>query len=152
MNIRNYLTHMFFSNVTLFGSPIFYGVVVLGLATVNFSIALRLFIIMFFLEITSAIIKFTYDKQRPGQLTKRKDLWGKYVTRSFPSVHTARITTLSVIGMEFYLYLGIIGLGLSIAVGFSRIYLRKHDWLDVVGGIVIGVVFGLVGIGFKMFY
>ena len=138
----------FFSLISLFGLPIIFVPLLVFLIKTNFSLAIRAAAILVLTEIVCASIKFIYRKERPAPVLSAKTLFQIYNARSFPSIHTARITAFSVI--LAYLYgnklLGVVSALLIIAVSYSRIHLKKHDAIDVVGGFVIGTIISAVGL------
>ncbi|MBI2151801.1 phosphatase PAP2 family protein, partial [Candidatus Woesearchaeota archaeon] len=61
---------------------------------------------------------------------------------SFPSWHTARALFLALIFSEKFNYfpLTVFLITITVIVAYSRLYLKKHDIIDVLGGIVLGGV------------
>ncbi len=141
---------IFFRLISLFGTPYFYALITAYLIKFNLKLAINLFVILILTEVVCAVIKYAYPKERPIPMPK-KTLFQRYLAGSFPSVHTARITALSVTIAQFYpnsmlvliVLLGIIG------VGFSRIYLKKHYFIDVLAGFIIGAFLSFLGIGIQ---
>lgn len=86
------------------------------------------------------LIRLFYFKPRP-----RKEKYTNFIERidasSFPSLHAARIVFLAILFSVHFAnqYLTILCSVTAALVSYSRIYLRKHDWIDVVGGIIVGV-------------
>jgi len=59
---------------------------------------------------------------------------------SFPSGHTsAAFTGAAFIDYKFGLKYGLPAYILASFVGWSRVYAKKHDYIDVLGGIIVGV-------------
>ena len=59
---------------------------------------------------------------------------------SFPSGHTsAAFTGAAFIDYRYGLKYGIPAYILASFVGWSRVYAKKHDYIDVLGGIIVGV-------------
>ena len=141
MEFSKYIFGNFFSSVTLFGTPAFYIAVVLLLIKINLSFAAKLIIALVAAEAVCGIIKFAYPKQRPIP-RPNKGFFERYDASSFPSIHTARITTLAVMANSFYndALLLFAGTALVIFVGYSRIYLKHHYLRDVAGGFIIGAI------------
>ncbi|MAG02464.1 hypothetical protein CMI42_03945, partial [Candidatus Pacearchaeota archaeon] len=75
-----------------------------------------------------------------------KQKYGNFVERiqasSFPSWHTARIVYLAIIISYLFSnnYLTILLIIIAGLVAYSRIYLKRHDYWDVLGGIVLGII------------
>ena len=93
--------------------------------------------------ITAAIvvlIRIFYFKNRPKKETYT-NFWERIDASSFPSLHTARIVFLAMLFSIHFAnqYLAILCTITAVLVSYSRIYLQKHDWIDILAGIVVGV-------------
>jgi len=92
-------------------------------------------------EITGSIIKIVFPKKRPtGQ--SYKNVLEKIDAGSFPSLHTSRIT---VVYLTLFATTPLVGLKTGfiiviLLVSISRIYLKKHYPIDVLGGLICGVL------------
>lgn len=139
------VAYRFFSFITLFGLPVFYIPIIVYVATIDFLFSISLILILLLTELVCGIIKITYTKNRPTPL-KKQTLFQKYYAGSFPSIHCARIIALFIgINMLFISNLFIfVTLLIVIAVGYSRIYLKKHDVIDVLGGYAIGAIIAML--------
>ncbi len=91
-------------------------------------------------------VKLAYFKQRP-----KKQIYHNFLERidasSFPSLHAARSLVIALIVANHFgnLQTTIFLIGLAVLVAYSRIYLKKHFWTDVIGGWVLGsIVFWLI--------
>jgi len=92
-------------------------------------------------EILGSIIKILFPKTRPnGQ--KYTTILEKIDAGSFPSLHASRITIvyLTLFSATNFLPFKIIFLAIIPIVMLSRINLKKHFFIDIVGGFIIGVV------------
>ncbi len=93
-----------------------------------------------------SLIKPTVGELRPFLVLQHVNLLvyesGKY---SFPSGHTSLVFTMAtILGLKFRkLYPALI---IAAIVGFSRIYLGVHYPGDILGGIIIGVLSGLLAL------
>ncbi|MFH1824597.1 MAG: phosphatase PAP2 family protein [Candidatus Firestonebacteria bacterium] len=65
---------------------------------------------------------------------------------SFPSNHAANSFALATIVTYFSKKIGVCFIILSCIIGFSRIYVGVHYPFDVIGGMIIGFLFGVLGI------
>lgn len=68
---------------------------------------------------------------------------------SFPSFHATRITVLSLMITQIFNYsLEIVFLALivSVLVCYSRILLQRHYFIDVIGGVVCGILLWFISI------
>ena len=137
----------FFTFITLFGLPFFYAPLIVYLLRVTPSLAIRLTIAIVAIEAICAIIKLVYPKERPVPLP-RKTLFQKYESGGFPSIHTARIVAVSIVVSRAYENQAVIFAFalLALCVAYSRIYLKKHDLIDVAGGFVIGTLISLLAL------
>jgi len=94
------------------------------------------------------IIKALSDRDRPfHSLDKTRIIGGQEKGDSFPSGHTTQIFFL----MTLFIHRFQLGMGESIAlyavaalVGFTRIYVGAHYPRDVIAGIVLGSVWGIL--------
>ena len=130
--------HEFFRDVTAMGgfaaslliillfltSPLLVPLIIGSVLTAAFVILIRLF----------------YFKSRP-----KKEDYSNFLEKidasAFPSLHAARIVFMAILfsGHFANLYLTILFTFTAALVSYSRIYLQKHDWVDVAGGVVVGV-------------
>jgi len=145
MKFSKYILDNFFSSVTLFGTPVFYIIVLFLIIRVDPSFAKILILALLFTETVCGVIKLLYPKNRPIPRPNKR-FFERYDAASFPSIHSARITVLAVMVNLFYhdILLLFIGAALVIFVGYSRIYLKCHYFKDVFGGIVIGAIIGVL--------
>lgn len=151
MRQNNFLINTVFRDITFFGSFVFCGVALLVIAILNFGLFVRSALTLAAVEAVCGAIKLAYQKERP--LPERKDtelpqLLQKWSSNSFPSVHSARAAALAVSLLNLYMHdkmlVGVVVITIG-ALGYSRIYLKKHYWIDVVAGLAIGVFFGIIG-------
>ncbi len=86
------------------------------------------------------LIRIFYFKNRP-----KKEAYHNFMQRidasSFPSLHTARIVFLAILFSTHFAnpYLTVLCTITATLVSYSRIYLQKHDWWDIAGGLVVGI-------------
>lgn len=91
--------------------------------------------------IGEGIIKHIIKRTRPFEHMKiNKLLISKPITYSFPSGHTASSFAASGILIMMDNKLSIIAVILASLIAFSRIYLNVHYPLDVITGIVLGLI------------
>ena len=92
--------------------------------------------------LTTLIIRLFYFKNRPNRIRYRT-LLEKLDASSFPSIHAARISFLFIFLVIFvakdvlFILLFFI---LTLLVLYSRIYLEKHYLIDVIGGVILGII------------
>ena len=132
----------FVSEFSFFGSLPFYVfisifVLLLGETNLFYLLAVGLFFCYFF----AISIRLFYFKSRP-KAVKYKNVIGKIIASSFPSVHSWQIAMLTIFFTFYYsslIFLILFGL-LSLMVFFSRYHLKKHFVSDIVFGALFGVV------------
>src|SRR5215472_15884447 len=93
-------------------------------------------------------IKLVYRKPRPDadERPAGKSWFGWLDAASFPSVHSARAAAISVwaIGADKSVLIAIAVVIFTSCVGLSRIKLRRHFLIDVIGGVFIGASIGFL--------
>ncbi len=128
-----------FNYISWLGLPYFYLLAIIYLWYIEPILSIRLLFSTIAIEIICAVIKLIYQKERPKPITRRT-LYEIYEAGSFPSIHSARIISvfivLTIISNSILSIL--VGVFITLAVGYSRMYLKKHDFIDVVGGFLIG--------------
>ena len=140
-----------FLAISLFGTPFFYIPVTAYFLKINPNPAISLILILISNEIVCGAIKFIYPKERPLPMPINT-LFQKYIAGSFPSIHTARITALSIAIIPLYtnkIWILIALLAVT-GVGYSRIYLKKHYFIDVIVGFFIGAVISILGLNIQL--
>jgi len=131
-----------FRDLTSLGSLVFFALV--GLFALAFQEQLlfwkMVFGGVFSLGIT-VLIRTFYFKNRPNQ-QNHTNFIERIDASSFPSLHTGRTIFLALLFINFFKdnYVTIFLIIFAILVAYSRIYLKKHDWYDLMGGLVLGVV------------
>ena len=86
------------------------------------------------------LIRIFYFKPRPKK-EEYSNLPEKIDASAFPSLHAARIAFMAILLSGHFAnhYLTILFAFTAALVSYSRIYLQKHDWIDLAGGVVVGV-------------
>ena len=135
------LMKKFFEEITLLGGILFYLLISLYfLFKKQYTYFLLFLIGLIFIYFITLIIRIFYFKSRPEKRAY-KNFLEKIDASSFPSVHAARtiFIFLFLIYSIHNIYVIILGLGFLFLVLYSRIYLRKHDIRDIIGGIMLGI-------------
>lgn len=136
-----------FRDLTTFGGAIFYVLIVL-IAFAFDQVILAVHLILGFVISLAIVvpIRLLYFKNRP-----QKQTYSNFLERidaaSFPSWHTARAVFMALTVIFYFnnTFLTVISSILALLVCYSRIYLQKHDWMDVLGGVMLaGVTYWLV--------
>ena len=91
----------------------------------------------------NAVLKALFDRHRPPEEMAFEALVGVPGSPSFPSGHamTAFAVAAAIALLAPRLRWPV--LGLAAVIGFSRVYLGVHFWLDVLVGAVLGLAIGL---------
>ncbi len=101
----------------------------------------NLLIVLTVNELLCSAIKFFFHKPRPdGQ--KYKTILEKIDAGSFPSIHASRITIVytTLIQATNSLALKLCFLLVILIVLYSRIALKRHFFIDILGGLSIGML------------
>lgn len=139
------LMDSFLKQITHLGSITIVSIFLTLFIIFYFEASKKILISMIIVNLIAYIIKIFFFKPRP-----KKQPTNTFIEHidasSFPSVHTARITTLVFWIFIFFnnIYLEIVSLILGILVAYSRIYLKKHYLIDVMGGAIIALIINLI--------
>lgn len=133
--------------LTFLGGILFYLLFsVYFLFTKQYTLFLILLFGLLAIYLITLIIRTFYFKHRPKKI-KYKSFLEKIDASSFPSIHATRATflfvflTIQLINKPFLI---LVSLTLTILVFYSRIFLKKHDFIDVFGGILLGIFISLI--------
>ncbi len=128
-------------DITTFGGLVFYVVILVAVFTFNTQLALTLLYSLIFMVGVIVAIRSFYFKNRPKHI-KYSTYLGRLHASSFPSLHTARAVYLGVFfaALTTSIFARIVLAILVLATLYSRIYLKKHDTIDLMGGILLGVL------------
>ena len=106
-----------------------------------FTIKLILSLGIIFIVVYS--IKIFYVKPRPEtEIKKSFSFLEKLNKSSFPSLHTARISLLSTSVYSMNNNLIYFSVLILLIVCYSRVYLKKHFFEDVIAGVILGLLVG----------
>ena len=134
----------FFRDITAFGGLWGYcTLVILTAVMVGTYFAAQLVVALVIIYASAIIIRLLYFKERPNH-ERHKSVLERIDASSFPSIHAARITSMAYLFARQVPELMIPSVLLALLVCASRVYLRKHFVIDVVGGIVLGIVVSLL--------
>ena len=138
-----------FRDITSLGSLSFYLIIsVIFLLVKNYAIFRKLAVGLFLMYALVIPIRTFYFKQRPDKFEYRT-----YIDRldasSFPSLHAARTAYICLILIGFFdnSLISVFLAAASLTVLYSRIFLKKHDFIDIAGGaFVAALVYFFLGI------
>lgn len=144
MNLKKFYMNSLMQDLTAFGT--IYHLVILIAILISFNeqqLAYKLIIGQIIMYLFAVPLKLFLFKNRPKKIM-HKNIIEKIEASSFPSVHTLRIFFVSAVLINFFnnVILTVILSFLSLAVAYSRIYLKKHHFIDIIGGAFLGVLLG----------
>lgn len=141
------LIRKFCEEITFLGGSVFYILFAsLFLFNKQYNLFFLLFFGLFFIFFFFLIIRVFYFKPRPKKASM-DNFWEKIDASSFPSRHSARTTFLLIfVASQYISNAFLIGFSffLGLFVFYSRVYLDKHYFEDILGGIVLGALAFLV--------
>lgn len=145
MDLYKHVMDEFFTSLTLLGTPLFYVLVIILISRFNFNLAILILITLLITEVICGAIKLVYPYDRPVP-RKRTSLYDKYDASTFPSIHSARIAVLAIMVNLYYsdFILIICSIILVLGVGYSRLYLKHHYLIDVIGGFIFGTIISII--------
>ena len=134
-----------FRDLTSFGGymvlfPLIIFIYLINLKDLAFQLLLA-FVVTYMIIL---IIRLFYFKERPV-----KERYNTFLSRidsaSFPSGHSARTISFALIFVDYFKnnVLTLFLIILVLFVCYSRIYLKKHYWNDVIVGLFIGIITAL---------
>ncbi len=130
-------------DITVLGGTPFYILIIIFLYyTQKKIIAIKLLYLLILTFIIVSIIRLLYFKERPKK-KKYNNIIEKIDASSFPSMHATRSIILALTLNSIYKTNSIITIILfilTILVGISRIYLKKHYLTDIITGWILGVL------------
>jgi membrane-associated phospholipid phosphatase len=149
MKIKENPIHELFRDLTALGSMLFttLGVVILFVLG-QIQLVKQLVIGLAGVYIVGIGIRHVYFKERPQQLAHSN--WvEKIYASSFPSIHSMRIWLFVVVFSTLFQngWVTVVLISVGTLVAYSRLYLKKHDLIDIAVGTIIGA-----GIGFLVHY
>ena len=134
--------HDIMRDISALGSLIFYVLLmILFLALNDYPSLKKLLVGIILMYFVTIMIRLAYFKNRPDKFAYHNTI-EKIDAASFPSLHAARTGFLSVFFAYYFNNVPISAILSALALGilFSRIYLRKHDFRDVLAGAFLGVL------------
>ena len=127
------------------GSLAVYGVITIVFYLLGFvNVFLQLVIALALGYAVTSLLRFIFFKQRP-----KKERFTNFIEKldagSFPSLHAMRATFFGIVLMNFFqnmLVSAVIVLGI-LGVSASRVYEKRHYGIDIMAGIVLGIIIGI---------
>lgn len=135
------------------GAILWICLIIVFLSTKEYKKMAQIMIIAFIgnLIIINLGLKNIVDRTRPYEYVKELELLiPKVGNASFPSGHSSYAATFAtiILLMGKSKSLGIFTLVLAILISFSRLYLHVHFPSDVLAGIILGIVIGILSMKF----
>jgi len=143
-NFRD-LVDTFFKQITELGSLAITVVIIILTYFFDKRLSLRLFLGIASVTIISIIVKSLFFHNRPKK-QKIKTLIDRIDASSFPSVHSARITIMIYLMIRYFsnIILQIFLMLIGLLVIYSRIYLKKHYFRDIIAGTLLGLIMSII--------
>lgn len=144
MSLKGKIVFKFFEQITVLGSVSFYSIFVLFfLALGDYVNSIKLIVGMGIMYVVTIGIRLFYFKPRPEKL-KYNSWIEKIDASSFPSLHSGRAVFLYFFFVSLALgnFVNMLVFLLMLMIFCSRIYLKKHYWIDVIAGAVMGWLVG----------
>jgi membrane-associated phospholipid phosphatase len=128
------------------GISLYALLIIILIASGSFIMAGRLAVALGLVYALVILIRLFYFKERPKK-RKFKNIIERVDASSFPSMHTARAAALALIlGSETTLLIFFILIITALGVGIARVLMKRHDWIDVSFGFILGLVVGYIAI------
>ena len=132
----------FFRDITSLGSVwIFIVLMIFSLIFESYMLFAELALGLAVIYLAIIILRSLFFKERPKKY-EYKTLIDRLDAASFPSNHSARTSFLAILFMDYFnnAVISAFLILFAVIVLYSRIYLKKHDFKDVLGGVVLGVL------------
>ena len=132
--------------VTALGTAFFYALLVLFLISIKeYRLAKHIFIGIIACYAFVAVLRIFYFKERPEK-EDYFNLFTRINASSFPSLHTMSSMFIAIVLANAIRKptASIFLVALSLLIGYSRIYLKKHYLIDVVFGLILGVIASII--------
>ena len=140
-NTHKFINDKFFVHISTLGSfEICTLYFILLLIFELYPEALFYFVGFLIIHLIGIAIRSFVKKDRPKP-TKYSGIFGKIHNSSFPSMHMARIVFVGLFFIELFkkIEFNIFMIIIIIIVMQSRIYKKKHDYYDILGGVILGI-------------
>ena len=87
--------------------------------------------------VIAVLIRLVYFKERPNH-EQHTTVFQRIDASAFPSIHAARVSGAAYLLVVFLPQVKILSVCVAILICLSRLYLRKHDIIDVGAGALLG--------------
>ena len=127
------------------GIAVFLSAIFIAFFTDNKILALKLFIGLILCYAVVIGIRIFYFKQRPDK-QKYKTFLGKLDASSFPSLHAMSSIYVAIV-LANHIKKSIISIflvSISLLIAYSRIYLKKHYFVDIMLGLILGIIASII--------
>ncbi len=129
-----------------FGGLVTFGLLILVMMGKSLSLAIEAIILLILIYLVVYTIRKFYFKERPNKM-KFDNAIEKIDASSFPSMHSARIFSMcTFVFLNFNLnqYLTVVLSLIAIFTAMGRILKKKHDFVDISVGAIIGIVIAIL--------
>ena len=144
MNLKKFYMDAAMRDITSLGTIYFLGILIVALFSFGqHNLVYKLIIGQIIMFMITMPLKLTFFRNRPNRM-HHKNIIERIEASSFPSVHTFRaffISTVLILTFNNLILTLLLSL-LSFAVAYSRIYLKKHYYSDIVVALFLGILLG----------
>lgn len=144
--IKNYIKKKkvdYLNHLSALGSKEITFIYILFLITIEETqLAFQIFLALTLIYIIGIPIRIFYKKERPKQ-KPRHNLFETIEANSFPSMHAARSTSISLLLIKHFAYnpyLITLLIIILTSIFSARIQKKRHDLTDIIGGIILGII------------
>ncbi len=143
MELKEYV-NVLFRDFTSFAGLSFSLLILTLFFFVDFVLAKKLLSALIIAYSIVILIRSFYFKHRPKK-EGYKNFFEKLDASSFPSLHSCRAAILFFLFSSFFKNIGVTSILFIVMLAsvYSRIYLKKHDWVDVLAGFALGIAISL---------
>jgi len=140
---------VFMNDISSLGGSIIYGIIFLFVLLFGFyPFATAILISYILVMLLTILIRSIYFKHRPKKQKHTTEFLDKIDASSFPSAHAGRTITLLTLIILFLTKINVFVLTFTIILAlfviYSRYYLKKHHFFDLLAGIVVGFICAII--------
>jgi len=141
LDYKRYLNGFFRDVTALGGFPSTVIVLLLVWFLIDASLFLQLLMGILMTLFIVIIIRLIHFKDRPKKQVQ-DNIIERIEASTFPSLHAARSGFMALAFVYYFnnLALNITIVIIALLISYSRVYLKKHYWLDIIAGWILGII------------